>query len=135
MALKTMIADLTDIAVSVDGGTPSECQPTYVEGPALEDASSWSQRCERLLRRLEHGMGGSALAARSASCVAHGLQRTRAISDEFENPCFLDCEGGGGEEALMAASTRRARGATRESKEQWTVNKNERLSSADKGEA
>jgi len=130
-----MIADLTELAVSEDSASPSECQATYVEGPALDVPGSWGRRCERLLRRLEGGMAGSALAAPSAWAVVQGLQRARAMSDEFGNPCTLDCEGGGGEEALIAAGT--PRGTAEEpndGKKHTTLKKTERLSSADKGE-
>lgn len=132
MTSKSMIADLTELAVSVDEAPPSESQASYVEGPPIEPADSWGQRCERLLRRLEHGMNGTPLAARSACAVAQGLQRARAVSEEFGNPCSLDCEQAGGADALLAEDS----GGTASGEEGRTGRRNagqrERLASREK---
>jgi hypothetical protein len=133
MAPKTMLEDLTDLAVSVDSATPSECQPSYLEEPTIEDAGCWGQRCNRLRRRLEKGFHASPLAERSAWAVVQGLQRARAMSAEIGNQFSLDYEGGG-EDALMTAGTRGALATIDGGARQRTTNKTGRLTSPDQGE-
>ena len=134
MTPKTMITDLTELAVSEDDASPTECQPTYVEGPAIEDAGSWGQRFKRLLRRLDQADGGTPLAAQSAWAVVQGLQRARAMADELGNRCSLDSEGGCGADALMAVGEGVAEESAGDGMGEGTAHKVERLAKAEKWE-